>query len=288
MNVMKRLLTHLYRIENSICLASSPRSGSTWVAETLVRAGKYDFVDEPLRMSTSFKETLLKAGIEARTCLCDADEQRVETVSRLMSEVLRGRVGWLQLYPGASRNLLLKFVRLNRMIAFNVRTFNVKRNILLVRHPCAVISSQLAMHGQNSIWAGVSGPAADIPEKLISTVESLTNGETVRALALNWCLDQRIPIYEDPPENTLLVFYEDLLASPEPEWQKIFGFLGLKNVELKDQPSRTVSADFSKNSQTSKWRNQLSKKEISDILSTCQEMGVELYSDQEMPEKRPW
>ena len=288
MNRMKKQLTHFYDISKTVCLTSSPRSGSTWVAETLVKAGKYDLVDEPLAMNSTFGETLRDAGFVARTCLEDADEQRIESVSKLMEEVLKGRIGWLQLYPRISRRLLLKFVRLNRMMAFTVNRFGIKKSILLVRHPCAVVASQIAMHNFNSVWANVTDPAPDIPADLQHKVKNLENGHRLRALTLNWCLDQYIPIFRDRPDNTLLVFYENLIERPNDEWPRIFEFLGLQVGDFAEKPSRTASTDFSKGSQTSKWKEQLGSLEVKDILNTCYAMGVDFYNEAERPLYNPW
>lgn len=288
MNILKKILTNLYKREDVVCVASSPRSGSTWMAETLVRAGAFDWVDEPLGLKGNKGELLRDAGFRARTCIDDADSARRDAVLACMDQVLRGRVGWLQLHPTLRRRLLLKFVRINRMLGPVVEKFHLKRNILLIRHPCAVVSSQLNMHGGKAVWSSVSGPAPDIPEDLSDNVAALRNGSTARSLAINWAIDQLHPIYRSRPANTMLVFYEDLIRNSDEEWSRICSIAGADVKKILDKPSKTVSSDFKTSSQLDKWKDQLPSEVIDDILSTCHCLGVDLYDDRPMPIKYPW
>ena len=285
MHPLKNLATYLYDARDTVCVASSPRSGSTWLAETLVDLGHYDWVDEPLRLENG---ELRPHGFTARSCLLDASGEREAAIARKMREVLCGRVGHLQLSWRLRRRLLLKFVRINRMLAWATDEFDLQRNILLVRHPCAVVASQLAMHGGNSKWSNMSSPAPDIPSYLEAQVRSLADGSAHRSLAINWAIDQRIPVYDFVPRNTLLVFYEDLMADPEGGWRKICDFCGIRYEALSGRPSATASSDFSVAAQIDKWREKLPMDIAEDILHTCHALGVELYDMASSPRERPW
>lgn len=286
MNYLKAFIGQFYRNDETICLACSPRSGSTWLAERLVEMGGLDWVDEPLRLRKGENDPLFTRGLRARTCLLDASEDRVALVRSVMTDVLKGQVGYLQVAPRLKRRLLLKFVRANRMLGWLSREFKLKHNVLMVRHPCAVVASNVSMHSGKSVWSGVTKAAPDVPECLRERVASLLNGDVHRALAINWALDQLVPLSIDPPSNTLLIFYEDLVAEPDRELMKIAQFCGLVFRKLEDRASATASPDFSRDSQTSKWKSQLSIAAIDDILKTCHQLGVDLYSSDPMPVKR--
>jgi len=288
MHPLKKLVTHLYRRKDTVCITSSPRSGSTWLAEMLVQIGGFDWVNEPLRLLQGKHDPLYEQGIRARTCLIDADARRVASVTSIMSDVLDGRIGYLQLSPRVQRRLLLKFVRMNRMLAWVTQDFELQHNLLLVRHPCAVVASQLAMHGSNSVWSKIKQPAPDIPRYLRQRVMPLVNEDPHRNIAINWALDQRIPLYDYRPDNTLLVFYEDLMAHPYQEWKRISQFCGVDFKTVQDRASATASQDFFRETQTSKWKEQLSPHMVDDILSTCHELGVNVYTTDLMPTSRPW
>ncbi len=285
-NTVKRGLTYLYRRADTICVASSPRSGSTWLAETLVRQGRLDWVDEPLRLKGP-GEALRHAGFTARTCLIDASPDRVQMVSRVMDQVVTGRVGRLEVAPAIRRRLLLKFVRLNRMMAWTVERYQLKRNVLLVRHPCAVIASKLAIDHQHSKWSHATGPTPDVPKYLLKKVNSLSNGQLIRTLAINWAIDHRIPLYDFPPNDTLLVFYEDLVSHFAREWHRVAKHCGVSGNFVENRRSSTASRDFDPGSQISKWKNMLTPGMIDEVLTTCHAIGVDIYNEDVLPGHRP-
>ena len=287
MHPIKKIITQLYNMEDTICLTSSPRSGSTWLAERLVEIGKLDWIDEPLRISGGKTDPLYIQGLRARSYLTDSDEHRSDTVRKIIATALAGRLGYLKLNPSIRRRLLLKFVRFNRLLPWAAREFNLNQNILLVRHPCAVVASQLRMHNKKSVWANVKYPAPDIPNYLKDKVNSLSNGEIHRTLAINWAVDQRIPIYDDRPESALLVFYEDLILNEVNELKRICDFSRLTFKQKRDKASATAAPDFAKNKQIEKWKDQLSLEVIDDIIQTVHDLGVDIYSSSSEPSCRP-
>jgi hypothetical protein len=288
MNKAKYILTYLYNTKKTVCLASSPRSGSTWVKEMLVSAGKYDCVDEPLRLKGPSGNKLTHAGFAPRTCIIDASYERRKAILSTLEEALKGRVGWLQLSPALRRNLLLKFVRINRILKETVETFDLERTILLVRHPCAVVSSQLAMHGGDSVWSNVSALADDVPAYLRAKIETIDLNAPHKVLALNWAIDQRIPLFDYKPDNTLLVFYENLISNPVEEWERISIFLDIPIPTGLNRPSTTASNDLTISDQNKKWKEKLPANFIRDIVEICNVMGVDIYGCDEKPLYDPW
>jgi hypothetical protein len=288
MNKLKYLMTCAYDVRETVCLASSPRSGSTWVKEMLVDAGNYDSTDEPLRLQGESGDKLKLAGFAPRTSLIDATAERKEAIYLVMENVLRGREGWLQMSPVFKRQLLIKFVRINRMLKESVERFSLNKSILLVRHPCAVVSSQLTMHGGNSIWSKVSNLADDVPSYLRDQISDFILDEPHKVLALNWAIDQKIPLFDSRPDRTLLVFYENLISNPHAEWERICKYLSIDTPNNLDKPSKTASGDLKNSNQNNKWKNKISAKVIDEILDICHRTGVDIYDDSELPLYDPW
>lgn len=268
MHPIKRMLTYAYRDRDTVCLASSPRSGSTWLAQMLVELGRYDWVDEPLGMT----DDLRRAGFSARTYMPKAGS----SVESVMHDVIRGRVGYLRLYPRLRRRLLLKFVRLNRMLRWTVETFGIENSILLLRHPCAVISSRLELgRRENSVWARVSGVAPDVPDYLAETVESLVRPtmSVERILAINWALDHAIPLVHERPRHIYVVSYENLVRDPDRELQAICAHCGIPfRVIDGTRPSHTASPDYQRGTQLDKWRERLSPDAQNDVREVVERL----------------
>lgn len=267
MHPVKQMLTRFYDNAQTVCISSSPRSGSTWLAETLVTIGGFDWVDEPLRMT----EELRASGFVARTYVSGNNEG----IESAMEDVIRGRVGYLVMYPRIGRRLLLKFVRLNRMMRWTVERYGITAGILLVRHPCAVVSSQLAMgRRKNSAWARVEAPAPHIPDYLMDAVASVTRSRmsVERILAINWAVDNAIPLVHEPPASTIVTSYERLMINQATEMRALCSHcrVPFRSVDS-GVPSRTASPDYDRAVQLEKWRNQLSgeaQDEVREVVTT--------------------
>lgn len=155
----RTLFCHDYDLGSTILLTGSPRSGSTWLAQAWHQGG-YDIVDEPLNLR-AFPEAE-KIGFEWRTYIPPDEAESARSV--FMRNVLTGRIGYVRpsrdffgLFPTPlllkKCKLIVKCVRANRMLAWITNQFPIQGAILLIRHPCAVVSSQVAMGvRQNSPW----------------------------------------------------------------------------------------------------------------------------------------
>ncbi|NMH59056.1 sulfotransferase [Alteromonas ponticola] len=281
------LFTRLYNSEKTISVCCSPRSGSTWLAECLVEKGHLDWVDEPLRLVGGEDSFLYKAGFRARTFIEEDDyrSERASKIQQILEDVLIGRVGYLNKSRVLKRRLLLKFVRINRLLPFISTLFPKQKFILLIRNPCAVIASQLNMHGNvNNLWSAVTQPAPDIPQAFLPLVNKINPKEPHQILAVNWAIDQVIAVREaEKNPFVFTVFYEHLIDDSEKNIAKLCEFANIKNPPLADRPSSTASEDFNKQSQMIKWQEKLTAEQISDIYEICEILGASFYGTDHLP-----
>jgi hypothetical protein len=247
-----------------------------------VRIGRLDWVDEPLAMTDRLRE----AGFVARTYV-KSTEPGIEAAMR---EVLKGRVGYLRVYPGLARRLLLKFVRLNRMMRWTMEHFGLRAGVLFVRHPCAVVSSCLELAARTgSVWGQVTSPAPTIPEYLRSAVDSLTRTDmsVERVLAINWALDHAVPMVHEPPPHTMVVSYESLVLDPDDVVRRLCDHCRIAHRPVDTElPSPTASPDFQPATQIEKWRDRLSPRaqaEIREVVSTIMPTFDDIAADLGMP-----
>ncbi len=136
-------------IDENILLFGTPRSGSTWLMEILRAIPGYSSVMEPLHIKWFPK--IERLGIQPRTYKnidCDWKEGK-----RYFKNLLHGRIinkkphFSLRPIPVLERilsdKLVIKFVRGNRLLPWISASFPDVKKILLIRHPCAVINSQM-------------------------------------------------------------------------------------------------------------------------------------------------
>jgi len=130
---------------------------------------------------------------------------------------------------------IVKCIRANLMLDWLSRRHGWKV-VLLVRHPGAVVESQLRLR---------RGPVWD-PEPVLNRYRSdahlheLTKDRyrrllsrhlsTVEALAVNWVIENQWAMEQARESGVTVVFYEQLKASPGREWSRVCRTLGLSDV----------------------------------------------------------
>lgn len=110
--------------------------------------------------------------------------------------------------------------------------------ILLLRHPCGVVSSWKKGIQMGAMEASSQDPKAtwarysDILQPLGFTAKKLDSMTAVGVLAVNWLVDTVLfREYERSLMRTRTVVYCDLVRDPINEWTKVFDWLGLPMTE---------------------------------------------------------
>ena len=305
--IKKLLYSDSYHIEDTIILTSSPRSGSSWLAEAWKNLG-YDLINEPLFL-TRYPDSV-KAGYDWRTFIPPNEKDSLRY--NYMNQVLTGQAGYVNLtkdfkglFPTPKqfrkRKLFIKFVRANRLLSWLTNSFNVRGSILLVRHPCAVVSSQIAMgERENSAWkyysADQTNPkqlyGGDLPSSIIDKYENALGKVKSRAghLAVVWSFDNLMPLRLYPAHHAVIVSYETLLGNATKELARIYKELGGDEKKVQalnlDTPSLTASPDYRQGNaakQLTKWKDQLTSSEIDEILAVVHEFDINWYTDDILP-----
>jgi hypothetical protein len=294
-------------IEDTVVIAGSPRSGTTWLLELLRTLPGYKALNEPLM----YQDARNGHGFSWRTYHDpgeEADEQR-----DYLETVLTGQLGvspaWYfeansrpsQLIEHATRDrLVVKFCRMNRMLHWFCGQFEVRGPVFIVRHPCAVVSSMLKhgawdegeLHGQeredHALHDGLL-PASlyDVFGPILDSVET-----QAEILATMWCLDHYAPLvhHANGTYPWVLVPYERMVTRGYEELRRIAGALGVEmTTEMQNQlgePSNSVKDQLHEDAQQqlSKWRRRLSENQIDAILQIVDEVGLsDLYSNELEP-----
>jgi LPS sulfotransferase NodH len=300
-------LVRTYHIEDTVVVAGSPRSGTTWLGSLVSRSSGYRHRDEPLDLCNS--RTLREMGFGHRMYLSpEGDHPDCRTV---FEHILTGRT------PGGRPNLgrfhqiadvfnqlfedklVVKFIRANRLLRWMARQFDTRGFLYIVRHPCAVVSSQLryddrtwrASKPPSDVRTGFGGKLPDfILDRFGGVLSSLSTTEDV--LAAHWCLDQYFPLYEGAsPFPGLIVPYEKLVLDGLAELRRVFNHLGLEmppGIEAEfHRPSTSASDDLRTHddrAQVEKWTHQLSDRQIDDILGIVDAFGIDTYSHNPEPD----
>jgi len=294
-------------LRDTLVLAGTPRSGTTWLLELFRTLPGYKALNEPLM----YEEARQENGFSWRTHAAP-DEHHPEKRNHL-KEMLTGRLGvspaWyfeanarpLQLLEHATQQkMVVKFCRAGRMLQWLHQQFDVRGTVLIIRHPCAVVASMLR-HGGFEKESSVREPlvqhvldSQDIPdvlrERFFSTLQSIDS--QVEALAVMWCLDHYVPfhLHRKVGYPWVLTAYERLVAAGIGELERITDALGVEITEamhaqldvasssIRDRPHREAQ------DQLSKWKDRLTPNQAEDILRIVDAFELDFYTDRLEPD----
>ena len=308
-------------------IAGSGRSGTTWVLDVLTVANKLRPVFEPLHPLTCGEVAQRYANryltrMDRQDDLAEFIEAAAagqlnnmwvnyRSISRLLDVRLKrfGSVAsvkkWVRDWQAMLRRVqeyrplmrhpetIVKVIRGNLMLDWLSANFPL-RTIFLVRHPAAVIESQLryeiawepsrilARYSEDR--ALMTGPLADYADFLNSSMSRAAAYTTV------WAIQNMIPMAQAKQNGYTVVFYEELLESPGTEWRRIVDALELEQMpetDLLNQPSQQATRDIGESSYAksyAKWRQALSTEELEEIQRTLDRFSIDCYRvDQERP-----
>ena len=294
-----------FDLKDTIVIAGTPRSGTTWLAEVLGKTNEYATVFEPLH-PVWFPEAT-QSGFQARTYITPgkswfAGESYMEKVlsGKIVSTRFQGMGNIKKVI--LSRRLIVKFIRCNRLLPWLSEKFNVGHIILMVRHPCAVVVSQITSgyYGYNDLSnrcdicpkkGKILSEAEEVDcvdEDIIKKIEKIETPEEV--LATVWCLDNYVPLNFLPKERWSLVPYEKLMMDKIACMQQIIDVSGIrrpmKNIEELNKPSKVASSDLKTDAtqQLSKWKKSLSKSQIRNILDVVSALELDFYGESLTPD----
>ncbi len=263
-------------------LTSSPRSGSTMLSNALKAIHKSYVLFEPLQLN--HVPEAKAAGFSWRTYA--HPKSKWPKGKAFLENIFKGRIinAWTskEISLGEvlnSNTMIIKFVRANRLLPWICSTFNVPKPILLLRHPCAVIASQI----KSPDWNTVGRP--DTPEFIENFPLfklALLKTETVEEhLAAQWAMDQIPALMQSNTGNIIVITYEELLLYPKQTLSKIFNSWNLE-IDINDalyrlkKPSSVVYK--SGISGIDGWKKQLTIIQTKKVLNVVNSMGITFYN----------
>lgn len=292
-----------YDIHHTIVVASSPRGGSTWLAEIVATLPGYSLIWEPLSWGNNpesrqygfYPDTYMPSGADdvvKREYL-----HQVLTGARLSANLIGNHFHLSRLID--CKGFVVKFVRGNLLLYWILEQFPVQA-VLLVRHPCAVVSSQLQWSWEDvkdgrwktavkqGIWQFPPSLSANYPHllEIYQTIETVEE-----CMAFDWALQTYIPLSQSRPHPWYLTTYERLVRERTQEVDRIFDYLERpvpqEAHKRLNMPSVTVhpNSHFAqKGDPLAGWQSRLSARQIKEILDIVQRVGIDFYDDGLLPD----
>ncbi len=291
--------------KETIFISGVPRSGSTWVMELLETLPNYKTLFEPFHIDffPEIKELDMTPNkyLDPHKTYPKIDDYLKRIISgKKNSKKPHIHNSWIASRMLADK-LIIKSVRTNRMLPHISKNFQLKQIYLLIRHPCAVINSQIEKWGTGYYLKFNQPLPRDFIIKEVLTIPDIKNNEklvkkikninsSTELLALIWAVNYLIPLSYKKKINWHIISYEKLLLESKDELEKIFKKIGEdipeKALKRINKPSGTTSNNYKKdiNTQLSKWKIQLKDKQIKTILDIISWFGLDFYTEDISPD----
>lgn len=297
-NVFLNYLRHnktYYPTQNHL-IFGSPRGGSTWMMKIIQTITKEPIIWEPLHLRTK-NDSFRKLNFGWRQYI---PEDVVWGEAQLtFNQLFAGKYIDNSIYKYSnfkqllfSKSFLIKICRGNLLLPWLTNNFSFNyKPIYMIRHPFAVVSSQLKHGAWN--YPVIKFNIPEIPYNQIyikheKYLKSLKTKEEM--LTANWCITNQLPLnHLNNNINWLTINYEEILVNPHKSLQRI-----LQEWKIQFDLDRI---DFSKKSFTTKqgspiqiskqlgyWKENLNNEQVDRMLKVLEYFNVKVYSKNLEPE----
>jgi hypothetical protein len=276
--------------ENSILLAGGGRGGTTWIAEMINFDNAFRFIFEPfwgekVPAARSFHNPQYIRPNNVDPTFLDPARQ-----------VMSGRIrnGWTDFHNRrlVSNRRLIKDIRANLFLMWIRRNFPQTPIVMLMRHPCAVVSSRLHSGWTDNLQAILDQRplVEDWLEPFRERILAAKPG--FEAHLFRWCIENWVPMQQFREGEIYLAFYEEFCEQPADAIAGLFGYLGRPVTDevfsAVDKPS---SQTWRKNSavkfgerMADRWRKHVTAAELAMTLKVLTEFGLEtVYGEDTLP-----
>lgn len=248
MNLRNKIFKRLYinvnhRTDNTIFLAGTGRSGTTWLSNIINYRRDYRDLFEPFHS----RYTPECHGFKNKQYL-SPDNQDAYYYDTAM-KILIGRIRnpWIDQYNATflCRKRLVKDIRANLFLKWLKTRFPEVPLVLIIRHPCAVANSKILLGWTPDLDDYLCQDA--LIEQYLSNlrqylVDIRDRGSQFEKIICQWCIETSIPAKQLTRDDAYVVFYENLCLDIRKETRNLFKWLRKPSDETVFTASKKPSA----------------------------------------------
>jgi hypothetical protein len=278
-------------ISDTVLIAGSGRSGTTWLAEMVSEQLDARLLFEP------FNTRLVPEYSEFNYFQYMRPEERDDALEQFVTRLFEGKIrnAWIdrRVSRVVSKRRVAKTIRANLFLGWLHMKFPQVPQMLIIRHPCAVVASRIkqewATDGDLQPMLSQKGLVRDYLADKMDIIRRASTPEEKHAIV--WCIHNIVPLRQAGATNLPVVFYENLSLNPIDELARIFALANLpldrEKVKSTQRPSGTStksSAIRTGEDVVSAWRNRITSAQTKRILSVVEAFGLDyLYGDTDTP-----
>ena len=273
----------------TIFLAGSGRSGTTWIQEIINYDNSFRIMFEPFH---SLKIDILKEWNYLQYLRYDnKDKKYIEPATKIFEGKIRHP--WVDRYNRRffTNKRLIKDIRANLFLKWIKYNFPEIPIVFILRHPCAVVSSKMKLKWDThlDLFLEQEDCVTDYLNPFKKELEEVS--DNFEKHIYMWCVENYIPLKQFNMDDILVVFYEDLCDNRENEIENILSFLGnkvsSKVFEMSKKPSsqsRLTSTINTGESLVSSWRKYITNEQIGRAVEILKIFGLDaIYGEGDYP-----
>jgi hypothetical protein len=276
---------------NTIFIAGSGRSGTTWLSDIINSRNEFRYLFEPFHRA---KVKCVRHFEEKQYLRPDnPDPAYVDPVRA----ILAGNVPdwWANHYNTKliARKRLIKDIRANLLLKWMHVQFPEVPIVFMLRHPFPTVTSivKLGWDARVELDSLFRQPALldDYVRPFEDWLGYVEND--FERWMLIWCIENYVPLKQFRPGELYLMFYETLVADPLAESRRLLDHLHIPvtdalhtTINTPSATSRGSSAVVSGGDPLAAWRATISDTQAARALTIMKVFGLDrVYGDQPMP-----
>jgi hypothetical protein len=281
-------------LEATTLLAGTARSGTSWISEVLNHGNEYRMIHEPLRRDRLAATKVFRPRHYLRPD--DRDPACLQAMETILSG--RARSLWTDKYNRKMlpAHRLIREVRGNLLLPWVHRQFPQVRLVLLLRHPCAVVNSQLKW---GRMWPIKLERFLDERDLMAPDLLGPFEPQILAAMSappfeqhvMAWCLENYVPLKQLDPGQAHVAFYESFVLQPQEELGRLLRFLGkelapaaLQALQQPSNSTRKDSAIVAGGDLLAAWKKELGREQADRAVELLTAFGLDrIYGAEATP-----
>ena len=276
---------------NTIFIAGSGRSGTTWLSDIVNYRNEFRTIFEPFHRA---KVKRCQHFEEKQYLRPDNQDPAYVDPARA---ILSGNVPdwWANHYNTklVARKRLIKDIRANLLLKWMHVQFPAVPIVFMLRHPFPTVTSIVELGWDAQVELDSLFRQAALLEDYVRPFEDWLGyvENDFERWILIWCLENYVPLKQFRPGELYLIFYETLVADPLAESRRLLAHLNIPvtdalhaTINTPSATSRGSSAVVNGGDPLASWRTTISDTQAARALTIMQAFGLDrVYADQPMP-----
>lgn len=229
------------REQDTLLVAGTARSGTTWIGDVVAHATKSRIIFEPFLLNNNmefvlpdiitFDENMLRWHYQLYIpCDCDVASKYYAQIARILKGKIKVEWTEREARHGVFRRRVIKEIRSNLFLGYIAQNWPKIKILLVIRNPHSVVNSLIAKINKGWLFNWNKNDVLAQPELMKDWLQPFSKSISessglAERLAHKWCIETYVPLKQLTGLKNVLILRYDRLAMGPAEWYPVSGFL---------------------------------------------------------------